>query len=373
MDQVVAWWDGLDELARVGLRDGGIVTAALIVALVAGALVRLFLVAKGVDEYLRFPWATQAPAPTKEARPEQPGSEQAPVTRVAGWFVAVSVCACAGWWLAELHDARSTAHAILTITVRAWQMAVIIFPILMISGWLARTLYDLLHTPWVKAEMDSLFPGTSEGGSSFSDTIAKALCVVIYAAFFLLIPVAIAAIFNISVLEGLVVPAWQICARLLTALVVFAVGYLGVAWARSHAERIGGQDGGETNADLGHQVSLGVILFTVILALGMLVGVSGFAGALVVIAVLAFLLWPVRSYMRDLWAGILLRVQRVKQVELDGASVDIKAITPLATHMERQGVELTRRNWDVLTLFSKGSEKRSDGAQDDAILPIDGM
>ena len=234
MDVIIAWWDGLDDFARLAFRDGCIIVLALILAWMVSALVRHLLIGKGVDKYLRFPWGTQELAPTKGGRPEQPRSRPAPMTRAASWFVAASICAGAGWLLAELHHVGSTAAAIRIGLARSWQMALIVFPILSIGGWLARTLYDLLHTPWLKAEADSLFPGASEEGGSFSDTIAKAMCVVIYAAFFLLIPVAIAALFNISALEGLVVPAWQICARLLTALVVFAVGYLGVAWARSH-------------------------------------------------------------------------------------------------------------------------------------------
>jgi hypothetical protein len=250
-------------------------------------------------------------------------------------------------------------------------MALIIFPILIISGWLSRTLYDLFQTPWLKAELDSLFPGTSEGGGSTSNTIAKTMCVVIYAAFFLLIPVAIAALFNISALEGLAIPAWELCARLLTALAVFAVGYLGVAWARSHAERIGGEREDEGNADLVHQVSLGIVLFTIFLTLGLLVGVSGFASGLVVVTLLVFLLWPVRVYARNVWAGMLLRIQRVKQVELDGVSFDVKTITPLATQLEREGVELTRCNWDVLTAFMQGAQRPPEGSQSNPSPTID--
>jgi hypothetical protein len=217
--------------------------------------------------------------------------------------------------------------------------------------------------------MDALFPGKTETGGSFSDTMAKGLCIVLYAAFFLLIPVAIAALFDISALQGLVIPAWQICARLLTALVVFAVGYLGVAWARAEAKRLEGssQSEGEgwgsgegierPHTNFGDQFGLVILVATVVLALGMVVGVSGLAGALVIIVLFGFLLWPARSYVRDLCAGVLLRIQRVRQVTIDGTPADIKAVTPLVTHMEQEGTELTRRNWDVLAAAMTGSQK----------------
>jgi len=364
MESAEEWWNELDELSQVGLRDGGIALAALVAALLAGFLVRRFLVTKGVDTYLRFPWAHSESSVTSEARSErlQPAktvSEVSALTRVASWSVSLSICGGALWRIMILHDAPEAAESLRVIIVHSWELALIVFPILLISGWLSHTLYDLLRTPWVESEMNSLFPGSSRAGGSFAETIAKALCVVIYAAFFLMIPVAIAALFNISALEGLVVPAWQVCARFLTALIVFALGYLGVAWARSHAEGINSD--GTSNQELGHQISLVLVIFTIILAMGLLVGISGFAGGFVIVVLLAFILWPIRTYIRDLCAGFLLRVQHVKQVNVDGVTADVTMISPLITHMEHQGSELTRRNWDVLSTAMDGTnETRAD-------------
>ncbi len=370
MAPVMEWWNGLDDLARTILRDGGIALAALLTALIAGFMVRRFLVVKGVDAFLRFPWTAQEPTPAKETRPERPQPAQpvgdvSPLSRVISWFVSLSICAGALLWVLHLHEAPSAVDSTRVILLRSWELAMVVFPILLISGWLSHTLYDLLRTPWIESEMNSLFPGSAAGGASFVDTIAKALCVVIYAAFFLLIPVAIAALFNISALEGLVVPAWQVCARLLTALLVFALGYLGVAWARSHADRIGGE--GTNNPELGHQISLGLVIFTVILALGLLVGVSGVAGGFVVVVLLSFMLWPMRSYIRDLCAGFLLRVQHVKQINLDGVSAEVITISPLLTHLNHLGTEMTRRNWEVLNAAMDGSSDANaeiDGSRD---------
>ena len=104
--------------------------------------------------------------------------------------------------------------------------------------------------------------------------------------------------------------------------------------------------------------ALGIVVGTTILALGLLVGVSGFSGALVIMALLMFLLWPVRMYARDLWAGFLLRLQSVKQVQIDGAMAEVKSVGPLMTRAEREGVELTRRNRDVLAAFVAGAGKQ---------------
>ncbi len=381
MDGVAAWWSGLDDASRVAFRNGGVVLGALVLGYLIKAVVQHLFVAKGLDRCLRFPWASVQPTTGKGSRPQEPGANHSALTGLTGWFFMLTVWAGTAWLIAGWHGYVEAARAILLVLLRSWQVAVIVLPVLIISGWLARTLYDLLHTPWLKGEMDALFPGKSEVGGSFSDTMAKGLCVVLYAAFFLLIPVGIAALFNLSALQGLVVPAWQICARLLTALVVFAVGYLGVAWARAEAKRLEAPAHDETEApgsgegtkrpgsDFGNQLGLIIVVATVVLALGMVVGVSGLAGALVILVLFGILLWPARSYVRDLSAGVLLRIQHVKQGNIDGAPADVKAVTPLTARIEREGIELTRRNWEVLTASMTGTPSLPSASNGDSPTP----
>lgn len=61
----------------------------------------------------------------------------------------------------------------------------------------------------------------------------------------------------------------------------------------------------------------------------------------------------------DLWAGLLLRLQGVKLVTIDGAVADVKSVGPLVTRGEHEGSELTRRNADVLAAFVEGTGKQS--------------
>ena len=363
MESFADWWYELSDPGRVALRDGALLILALITALIGNRVVRHLLVVKGVDPYLRLPWSTKEPVSGKGHRPAEQRLEPSAVSSLVGWIFGLSILAAACWWLARVHESTALADMLWTVLVRAWEVTIVVFPALLISGWLARSVYDLMHTPWLKGELDALFPTPPEGGGSFSETAAKGLCIVIYAAFFLFIPVAIAGLFELSSLQVLVGPAWQICARLLTALIVFVVGYLGVAWARAQARRIGanGDSGvpGTSNppSPLGDQVGLGIVVATVVLALGMLVGVSSIVGALVIGCLLAFLLWPIRPYMRDLWAGLLLRHQNVKEVEIDGAMRSVKGIGPLMARLELDGEELTQRNGEVLAAVVAGAGK----------------
>jgi hypothetical protein len=363
MESFADWWYELSDPARVTLRNSAILIPAVIAAFVGNRVVRHLLVVKGVDKYLRLPWTTKDTAPDKATRHEPRRLEPSAVSSLLGWVFALSILGASCWWLAILYDAGALADMLWTVLVRGWEVTIVVFPALLISGWLARTLYELLHTPWLKNELDALFPTPPEGGGTFSETAARGLCIVIYAAFFLLIPVAIAGLFELSSLQGLVGPAWQICARLLTALIVFVVGYLGVAWARAQARRIGTDGEGEGQekppSPLGDQVGLGIVVATVILALGMLVGVSSIVGALVIASLLAFLLWPIRPYMRDLWAGLLLRYQNVKEVTIDNVARTVKAVGPLMAQLERDGEEYTQRNGEVLAAFVAGEKKET--------------
>mgnify|MGYP007011822073 CR=1 FL=1 len=361
MQELELWWEGLDAWAQWLIRDSIVVVIALMIGFMGKFIIERVFVSRGADACMRFPWVTSSPEQGSGVRPQTPGSRKSPLTSLAGYIVLFTVLAFAGWTIASWRGQFEIVQTIRIVLVHGWQVAVVVYPIIILGGWLVRHMYAFLQTPWLKKEMDALFPGKNEKGDSFSDSVAKAICVVVYAAFFLFIPVAIAAIFDITALHALIVPAWQICARLLTALVVFAVGYLGVAWARAELQRAENRKETGTNTSLrtgdttdnsadmlANHLGLMIIVATVVLALGMVVGVSGLAGALVMVAILGFLLWPVRNYIRDFVAGGLLRLQRVETVHIDGGPAVVKDVTPLITELDRNGETLTRRNWDVL-------------------------
>lgn len=225
MEELTNWWNGLGQDVRWAIRDGLIVLAGLCAGLIVGRSVRGALVRKGLDRFLRAPWTSPEDAEQQlHLRPRPPL-----LLSLTGWLFTLTVWAgvvCVIGWLRRIDPAIDFAQVAVT---RGWQVAVVILTAVFASGWLAHTIYALFQTPWLKRELDALFtqPGKSEG--SFSGTAARAICIFIYAAFLLLVPVAIAGLFNLASFTPLVAPAWHLCARLLTVPAAFAVGYLGLA------------------------------------------------------------------------------------------------------------------------------------------------
>ncbi len=354
MNDLSTWWNGLSQGVRWTIRDGFIVVVGLCAGLIAGRIVRGLLVRKGIDRYLRAPWTAHDDA----ERPIGMKREPSLLSSVIGWLFTLTVWVatlCIIGWFRQIDDLVDFGQMVLT---RGWQVAVVILAAVLASGWLAHTVYGLFQTPWFKRELDALIVPSGKAEGSFSETAARAICVFIYAAFLLLVPVAIAGLFNIASFAPLVAPAWYLCARLLTVPVAFAVGYLGLAWVRSQSNATGKE--GVDHSELEYYVGLGIMVGTTLFALALLLGVSSGAGAIAVVALvgfLAFLFWPIRKHVRDIWAGVLLRLQAVKMIPVDGSAFEIKKVGLLMTTVQHDGEEFSRKNSDVLTDVLKAAKK----------------
>ncbi len=358
MGDLTEWWHGLGPVLRAVIEDGSIILVALLVGWVVGRVAKRLLVSSGIDRYLRLPWVLPEAAPvSKGQRGPQMMLPSAPATAL-GWFCTASVWLVAAWWIASLHGSGSTVDAMRFALFRGWQAAAVIFTALLASGWLARVVYELFKTPWLKNELDALFANPLGADASFSETAARAVCLIIYIAFLLIVPAAMGAFFNLAPLTGLVNPAWQACTRLLLAVVAFAIGYLGLAWVRSQSARFGKD--AQDHANLEYYLSLAIMVATILLALSVLAGVSSGAGAVAMtlfLAFLAFLLWPLKPHVRDLWAGLLLRIQAFKDIQLDGAPAHIETVGPLMSVVSCNGQEITRRNSEILAEALKAPPK----------------
>lgn len=354
MNDLTTWWNQLSQGIRGMIRDGFIVVVGLCVGLVVGRIVRGLLIRKGIDRYLRAPWTAHEDAEHPIGMKREPSL----LSSVIGWLFTLTVWVatlCVIGWFRQIDDLVDFGQVIL---IRGWQVAVVILAAVLASGWLAHTVYGLFQTPWLKRELDALFTQSSKAEGSFSDTAARAICVFIYAAFLLLVPVAIAGLFNLASFAPLVAPAWYLCARLLTVPVAFAVGYLGLAWVRSQSKVTGKE--GVDHSELEYYVGLGIMVGTTIFALALLLGVTSGAGVIAVVALfgfLVFLFWPIRKHIRDIWAGILLRLQSVKMVPVEGSVFEIAKVGLLMSTILRDGVESHRRNAEVLADVLKAAEK----------------
>src|SRR5262249_21579672 len=106
-----------------------------------------------------------------------------------------------------------------------------------------------------------------------------------------------------------------------------------------------------------HYVVLGILAGTTLLAIALLAAtLQGVIGVAVVL-LLAFVLWPLRGYVPDVWAGFLLKGQKVQQVRLDGELSQVEEVGVLTTRLQRQGEQVSRRNGLVLEAHLQGAGK----------------
>ena len=354
MNDLTVWWNGLGEVVRSGIRDAGIVVAGLGLGLLAGRIARGLLVRKGIDRFLRAPWAV----PDEAELPLHARREPSLLSSVTGWLLTLTVwlgVVCVIGWLREIDPMVDFGQVAI---IRGWQVAAVILSAVLASGWLAHTVHGLFQTPWLKRELNALFTPAEPAEGSFSDTASRAGCLCIYAAFLLLVPVAIAGLFDLASFAPLVAPAWHLCARLLTVPAAFAVGYVSLAWVRSQGKSAGKE--GADHSELEYYVGLGIMVGTTVFALALLLGVSSGAGTVAMFALIGFLLflfWPIRHNLRDIWAGVLLRLQSVTSVTFDGAPYEVKSNGLLMVTLERDGVQSTRRNAEVLAEALKAPAK----------------
>ncbi|MBI4557541.1 MAG: hypothetical protein HY706_08160 [Candidatus Hydrogenedentes bacterium] len=360
MNEFTESWRNLSPEARFVLQDGGLLLAGLLVGWLLGSLVKRFLVTKGVDAYFRFPWHPPSivSASTGQVGPRK--VEPSLLTKGVGWLVTGTVWAGAIMGIARLHGGDATVQFIELVLARGWQVGVFVVVAALVSGYLARATYDFLQTPWLKHELDVLFGQASGTEASFSETVARGICVLIYAVFVLVAFIVMVGVFNGASMSGLIGPAWEICGRLFTGLAAFAIGYFGLIWVQS-LSRSKGKEGAD-HSELEYFVGLGITIVTTLLALGVVTGVSSTAGVLVILALLAlfaYLLWPMRAQLHDLWSGLVLRLQNAQTGELDGVSFEVKAVGPLTTRIEAEGQESNRRNSEILAATLRSAEEKT--------------
>src|SRR5262249_33491124 len=84
--------------------------------------------------------------------------------------------------------------------------------------------------------------------------------------------------------------------------------------------------------------------------------IQGLVGVVFVL-LLAFVLWPLRGYVPDVWAGILLKGQKVQNVRLDGELAQVGEVGLLTTRLHRQEEQVSRRNRLVLEAHLQGDSK----------------
>src|SRR5262249_51949996 len=151
-------------------------------------------------------------------------------------------------------------------------------------------------------------PGPGQGGSPRS--AAAVVGAAVYAMVTILVLLIAADAFNWPLTRSSAQALWSLTHNLLVASAALLIGCLGARWARDLTT---GAPGAPPEKRAGQYTALGITAATTVLAVAVLLSSAGVLIGLLALAVLGFLLYLVRGYLPDVFAGLQLRAHRVRE------------------------------------------------------------
>jgi ABC-type multidrug transport system fused ATPase/permease subunit len=333
------WWDSLASPVREAIIVVLVLVTALVVGKIVGALVKAVSKGLGADEVFKTPWSQ-----TSLSRPSKTPSD------AIGYLCVGTLWAGVSWWLAARYQLTDIANAIRVATGRVWILAVVFGFAVGLSNWLVRSLLELLRSPTVKDWSEKLMPS---GREQISDTVVRAFAFLVYGFLLLFVLLVATDLFGMSITAEAIKALWELTLRLIIAAIALGVGWLGVRWLEKLREF---PELAQPPPTLVQQLArLGIVGVSLLLVLILLTGGSSALIALLIVALVALFILPLRDYIPDLWAGLMLKLHNVQEVVIDGKQVKLMKIGALACDLNSGDSQLIMRNREVLDAFLKGT------------------
>lgn len=343
-----AWWQDLTPDSQVFLRDVAVLLGAFLAGEVVARLARRRLRAGDFDASVRAPWLPAAGGGRAAARPFTHTGLVSALVRCTAWGAGV-------WWLAAAHGESALARTLEWVAGRVWSLAAVVVVSLYLARFLAGQVIELLQSGPLSETLDAWLPrggGFREPRGSAAAALAGTA---VYGVVFLLVLLVAADLFGWAQTGGVVAAAWSLLLHAVTAGTALLIGWLGYRWARrlTSAEI----EAAPPPARASHYTALGILAGATLLAIALLAAtIQGVVGVAFVL-LLAFMLWPLRGYVPDVWAGILLKGQKVQHVHLDGELSQVGEVGLLTTRLHRQEEQVSRRNGIVLEAHLQAAAK----------------
>jgi hypothetical protein len=332
------WWDSLASSVREAIIVALVLVTALVVGKIVGALVKAVSKGLGADEVFKTPWSQ-----TSLSRPSKTPSD------AIGYLCVGTLWAGVSWWLAARYQLTDIANAIRVATGRVWILAVVFGFAVGLSNWLMRSLLELLRSPTVKDWSEKLMPS---GREQISDTVVRAFAFLVYGFLLLFVLLVATDLFGMNITAEAIKALWELTLRLIIAAIALGVGWLGVRWLEKLREF---PELAQPPPTLVQQLArLGIVGVSLLLVLILLTGGSSALIALLIVALVALFILPLRDYIPDLWAGLMLKLHNVREVVIDGKQVKLMKIGALACDLNSGDSQLIMRNREVLDAFLKG-------------------
>jgi hypothetical protein len=342
-----AWWQSLTPDSQALLRDGAVLLGAFLAGQVLGRVVGQKLQATNFDASLRVPWSQPSTGELTESQTLTP-------TRMVGGLVRWTVWGAAVWWVAHQHGWAGPARALELIAGRVWVLAVVLVLALYLGRFVAEQLIDFLKSAPLEKKLEEWSPRAA-GPEQRASVVVLAGAVVYGVAAGLVLLIA-ADLLGWTMTGAAVAAVWHLALLLLTGGAALLIGWLGAHWARALATPDVATASPPALAS--YYTALGILVGTTLLAVTLLAGSSQPLAGLVLVLLLALVLWPLREHVRDVWAGILLKSQKVQQVRIDGEWCQLYSVGLLVSQLTRGEERLTRRNRLVLEAYLQGTSRK---------------
>jgi hypothetical protein len=325
VDEILSWWQSLSAETHVLAQNACIAVLGLVAGHFLGVMVARYLRGRNFDRALRLPGGASAgPATAAPGTGVPPGPEAEhgiTPTFIAGWLVRLTVWAAAAWWLTSHNGRADLAQNLAVIIGRTWMLAALVVGALGLGGLLASRLVDC-------------FPAGGAGQGVSPRSAAGAVGAAVYAMVTILVLLMAADAFDWPLTRSSAQALWSLTHNLLVACAALLIGSLGARWARDLATA---EPGATPEKRAGQYTALGITAATTLLAVAVLLSSAGVLLGLMALVLLAVLLYLVRGYLPDVFAGLQLRAHGVREVWFDGVAWQVVAIGFLTTQVGRNG------------------------------------
>jgi hypothetical protein len=350
------WWRELTPGSQAFLRGAAVMVVAFLAAEVVARMVGRRLRAGNFDGSLRAPWLPAPGAGRVGGWPITPSGLVSGLLRLTVWGVGVWLLATEQGWTAVAAGLEWTAG-------RVWSLAAVLIVGLCLARFVAGQLIEFLQSGPLSEKLDGWLPraGALGGLGGLREprvpSVAALAGTAVYGVVFLLVLLVAADLFGWALTGSALAAAWVLLLHVVTAGIALSIGWLGYRWARSLT--LAAAETAPLPARAAHYTALGIVAGATLLAIALLATLHAVAGVAVML-LLAFVLWPLRGYVADVWAGMLLQGQKVEQVRLDGEFAKVGEVGLLTTRLQRQDEQVNRRNRVVLEAHLQGAA-RSNG------------
>lgn len=339
--EVQKFWQALTDSQREGLVIVAAILGALVVGKIVGSIVKLLAKSFGLNEILSLPWSQ-----TSSQKSKTPSD-------AVGYLCVATIWAGFIWWLAVRYHLTEIANATRFIVGRVWILATVLGLAIGFTNWLVKMSLEILRSQTVRELTEKFLPQTR---NHISEAIAKALAFLLYALVFLLTLTIASDILGAQATANALKHFWELSFRLLIAAMAFGFGWLAVRWLEKQIKTATVEP--EPTKSYSQIVNLGTMSIVALLVVALLTNGSGLLIAILLIAVIAFLLSPIRDYIPDLWAGLMLKLHNVRQIVVDEKEMKLRRIGPLASELGSEETELVKPNREVLESFLRLAKDR---------------